>query len=203
MNPKDSVWASQGHMKLPFRHLFILAAAVAALAAMTFAQEPTSSPMPKPQAPATQETAHKPPGGHFPGPFPFNESVPEIIRAQQLQAIVAEIVVFGCPVLIVGLMVFGRYRRARILHDTLRLMVEKGSAIPPELLVPPKPPVNDFRRGVLLISLGVGLMGLLGTHAGKGIWGIALVPLMLGVGYLVVAKLGTKPPAGPGPTLPS
>ncbi len=190
-------------MKLPFRHLFTIAAVAAALASVTFAQEPTSSPTPKAPAPAIQETAHKMPGGHFPGPFPFNESVPEIIRAQQLQAIVAEIVVFGCPVLIVGLMVFGRYRRARILHDTLRLMVEKGAAIPPELLVPQKPPVNDFRRGVLLIGLGVGLMGLLATHWGRGIWGLGLVPLMLGIGYLVVARLGSKPPAGPGSTLPS
>ena len=194
-------------MKLPFRRLFTVAAVVAAFAAIASAQEPGSSPAPKPQAAAAQNAPgpQKGNGGpaHKDGVFPFNQSVPEIMQAAQLQAIVGEVVVFGCPVLIVAVMVFGRYRRAQLLHDTLRAMVEKGSAIPPELLVPPKPPANDFRTGVLLISLGVGLMGLLATHAGKGAWGIALVPLMLGVGYLAVAKLGTKPPAGPGPTLPS
>jgi hypothetical protein len=186
-------------MKLPVLRLFTFVAAVTALVALASAQEPTSSPPPKAEAPATQKAI----SGHSHGPFPFDQSVQQIAHASQAPAIVAELVVFGCPVLIVALMVHGRYRRAQILHDTLRLMVEKGAAIPPELLVSQKPPPNDFRRGVLLIGLGVGLIGLFAMHGGKGIWGIGLVPLMLGAGYLVVAKLGTKTPAGSGPTLPS
>jgi len=192
-------------MKLPFHHLFTVAGMAVAFAAFASAQEPATSPTPKPQAAAAPKTGggQKTIGGPGHGPFPFDQSLPEIVRASELTGIVAEVVVFGCPVLIVGLMVFGRYRRAQLLHHTLRVMVEKGSAIPPELLVPPKPLANDFRRGVLLISLGVGLIGLLAMHSGKGVWSVGLVPLMLGVGYLVVARLGTKPPAGPGPTLPS
>jgi len=179
---------------------------VAAFAAIVSAQEAASSPPPvKSEAAAERQTpgAHKTTGGPGRGAFPFGQSVPGMAHASQAQAIVAEVVVFGCPVLIVALTAYWRYRRAQLLHQTLRAMVEKGAAIPPELLVPPRPPANDFRRGVLLISFGVGLLGLLATHAGKGVWGIALVPLMLGAGYLAVAKLGTKPPAGSGPTLPS
>jgi len=192
-------------MKHPFRRLFTVAVAAAAFAALASAQEPPSSPPPKPQPAAAQKTpgAQRTIGGPGHGPFAFDQSLPEIVRASELTGIVAEVVVFGCPVLIVGLMVFGRYRRAQLLHQTLRVMVEKGSAIPPELLVPPKPPADDFRRGVLLISFGVGLIGLLAILAGKGAWSVGLVPLMLGMGYMVVAKLGTKPPADPSPTLPS
>jgi hypothetical protein len=192
-------------MKLPFRRLFTVAAAVAALAAFASAQEPASSPPPKSKTDVSQKTGAtiKITGGTAYGLGPLEKSIPDIVRASQVTEVMTVVVVFGCPVLIVALVVFGRYRRAQIMHQTLRVMVEKGAAIPPELLVPPKPPANDFRRGVLLISLGVGLIGLLPMHSSKGIWALGFVPLLLGVGYLVAARLGTKPPAGPGPTLPS
>jgi Domain of unknown function (DUF6249) len=198
LNPNSRIRTSQGHMKIHRRRFFLLVALAATFTALASAQEPATPAPPKPKAsPALKLT-----GISGSASVTMDPSIPGIVHASQVTGVVAELVVFGCPVLIVAIMVFGRYRRAQLLHETLRVMVEKGAAIPPELLVPPKPPANDFRRGILLVSLGVGLIALL-FHHGRGAWAVGLVPLLLGVGYLVLARLGEKPPAGPGPTLPS
>jgi len=74
---------------------------------------------------------------------------------------------------------------------TLRLMVEKGATIPPELLSPPKQKKSDLRRGAVLLCTGLGMMACFALlNVGQpGLWGVGLIPTLMGLGYLVVWKL--------------
>jgi hypothetical protein len=101
-------------------------------------------------------------------------------------------IVFGMPVAIVAVVLWFRHRRNRQLHDTLARMIEKGVPIPPELLTPPerrKP--SDLRRGVVLIAAGLGVIGFF-LAQGEDAWGLGLIPLLIGAGYLVVWKLDQR-----------
>jgi hypothetical protein len=64
--------------------------------------------------------------------------------------------------------------------------------LPPELLVEPHVVYSERRRALVLIGSGLGLMATLlalpgqaGTGHGPGsLWGLGLLPLMIGMGYL-------------------
>jgi hypothetical protein len=72
-------------------------------------------------------------------------------------------------------------------------MVEKGQPVPEALLNPP--PVvrqrSDLRRGIILLSVGAGLMVLLGALNDweGGAWSIGFIPFIIGLGYLLVWRL--------------
>jgi hypothetical protein len=91
-------------------------------------------------------------------------------------------------------------RRNAQQHETLRLMVEKGREIPPELLIPPPKKRSDLRKGLVLLAIGVGLMAFFALHEShdKGLWGLGLIPTLMGAGYLLASRLepnGAKPPS--------
>ena len=100
---------------------------------------------------------------------------------------------FGTPILIVGLILYFSFSRSRALHKTVRMMVEKGQPVPEALLNPP--PVvrqrSDLRRGIILLSVGAGLMVLLGALNDweGGAWSIGFIPFIIGLGYLLVWRL--------------
>lgn len=105
--------------------------------------------------------------------------------------------VFGAPILIVGLLLYFGFSRSRMMHKTVRMMVEKGQPVPEALLNPP-PHVrkrSDLRRGVILLMIGTGLMVFLGAVNDweGGAWALGLIPLLIGVGYLLVWMLEGKP----------
>ena len=102
---------------------------------------------------------------------------------------------FGAPVLIVAAIMFFSYLKNRALHRTVREMVAKGQPVPPELFAAPGTPAkarSDLRRGVILTSIGAGLIFFLaGVNGGfgGGEWAVGVIPLMIGAGYLLVWKL--------------
>jgi hypothetical protein len=87
-----------------------------------------------------------------------------------------------------------RYRKHAQLQGTLRLMIEKGADIPPELIAPPVPPYGDLRRGVILIGAGLSLAILVGLVEGfaGGEWAVGLIPAFVGAGYLFVWRLSRR-----------
>jgi hypothetical protein len=113
--------------------------------------------------------------------------------------------VFGAPVLIVGLIMYFGFSRNRMMHKTIRMMVEKGQEVPAALLAPPPVAVrqrSDMRRGVVLVMVGVGLMLFFAAvnEWEGGAWAIGVIPFVIGLGYLLVWKLEGKkdnPPALP------
>jgi hypothetical protein len=117
--------------------------------------------------------------------------------------------VFGAPVLIVAVIMYFGFSRNRMMHKTIRLMVEKGQPVPPALLAPPPPAVrqrSDMRRGVVLVMIGLALMLFFGAVKSwqGGAWAIGIIPFVIGVGYLLVWKLegGQKPGPDNPPPLP-
>ena len=114
---------------------------------------------------------------------------------------------FGAPVLIVGVIMYFGFSRNRMMHRTIRMMVEKGQPVPPALLSPPPPAQrqrSDMRRGVVLAMVGLGIIlffGAVNDWEG-GSWTIGLIPFLIGVGYLLVWKLeggGKAKPDNPPP----
>lgn len=86
--------------------------------------------------------------------------------------------------------VLGSYRKKRLLHETVRLMVEKGAEIPAGLLAPPPRKPSDLRRGVILSTAGLGLAIFLAVLPDvRGAWGAGLTLFLIGVGHLIVWRL--------------
>jgi hypothetical protein len=104
--------------------------------------------------------------------------------------------VFGSPVLIVAVILYFGFSRNRMMHKTVRMMVEKGQPVPAALLNPP-PAVrkrSDMRRGVVLVMVGLGLMLFLAAvNEGEGgTWAVGIIPFLIGAGYLIVWKMEGK-----------
>lgn len=89
----------------------------------------------------------------------------------------------------------------RLRAETLKLAIERGHQLPTE------PPVDaalrDARRGVLSIALGLGLSIALGVLGGLEIAALGAIPTMLGVGWLVSARLARSKNDRLPPTAPS
>src|SRR4051794_19319851 len=135
-----------------------------------------------------------------------HDDVPEAVIP--LVAIVF-MAVFGAPVLIVAVIMYFGFSRNRMMHRTIRMMVEKGQPVPAALLAPPAPAQrqrSDMRRGVVLVMIGLGLMLFLGAVNSweGGAWAMGVIPFLIGAGYLLVWKLegGQKPKPDNPPPLP-
>lgn len=176
------------------------------------AQEPTVAPpapaaAPTPPAPAAPPPAPPPPAELLDEDAPLINRLPPDVRqqltARQIENILereirskgnnpaVEIIVpaafFLCVIGVVVAVLLAGLRRQKQLHETLRSMIEKGVDIPPAMLVTPKEPPNDRRRGIVLLALGCGLSAFLFVvdKQGTGAWALGLVPLFLGLGYLL------------------
>lgn len=102
-------------------------------------------------------------------------------------------IIMGCsiPIVIVSLQLYFRHRKNKMLHETVRAMVDKGVPIPPEMFKKTehefmehagiKRPRNDLRSGLVLTGLGTGLV----LFIGKPGW----IVLFLGIAFLVIGFL--------------
>jgi Domain of unknown function (DUF6249) len=115
-------------------------------------------------------------------------------QSEALVAILVPLGSVGAFVMLVCAGFYASYRRDQIRHQTIRAVLERGGEIPSELLRPPAPPRTDLRRGILLIATGGGLMIVLRALVPEPrLWTAGLVPVLLGLGYLLVWKI--EPPA--------
>jgi Domain of unknown function (DUF6249) len=99
----------------------------------------------------------------------------------------------GFPIAIVALAFYFRHRKNKLLHETIRAMVDKGVAIPPELFntpaqAAPQRTRNDLRSGLVLIAVGAGLFLMMPSSVGR----IGAIPLLIGVAFLVTWKIDQK-----------
>jgi len=107
---------------------------------------------------------------------------------------------FVMIIVIVGLALWTRFRRNRMMHETVRLLVEKGQPLPPDIFRENRaltPPASQLRRGIIWTAIGIGLTAffLAGSH---GNWGLGLIPLCIGLGYLLAWKLESNSKPGTG-----
>lgn len=110
--------------------------------------------------------------------------------------LVAVILIFGTPVIIVLAVLRHRANRQRLINEMVLKLADKGQPIPPELFIEPVRPKSDLRRGVILVGVGLGLIGFFYFNDDHDGVGIGFIPLMIGLGYLVSWKLeqGKKSP---------
>ena len=109
-------------------------------------------------------------------------------------------IVMGCsiPIIIVVAVCYFKHRKAKMLHETVRAMVEKGVPVPPEMfgrtgngqpggpsgsnpfqdVYGTPPPRNDLRTGLIMTGLGVGLVIFIGK--------LGAIVLFLGVAFILV-----------------
>ena len=104
------------------------------------------------------------------------------------------------PVVILAIVLFFKHRRLRLMHETLRAMIEKGMPVTPEVIAalklqgnPRGPRMCYLLPGLIFSAVGVGLM----INSGRG----GLIPLLIGVAFLVawqVDKRSTNADQPPG-----
>ncbi len=91
-------------------------------------------------------------------------------------------------------------------YRTLLQLAEKGVDLPLDVLAERRRPQDDRRRGIVLLSSGLGLILCLlalpvQTEHGQSIgeiWGVGLLPVMMGLGYLLNWWLETRADASDG-----
>ncbi len=106
--------------------------------------------------------------------------------------ILIPVVVMMAPVLIVLILLRYRYQQTQARYQTLLQLADKGVELPPQLLVEPSILYSERRRALVLIGGGLGLMSMLLALPGQldngrsigTLWGLGLLPLMIGLGYL-------------------
>ena len=109
--------------------------------------------------------------------------------------------------------VYLRSRDRTQMYETLRQAYEHGQAAPPELIQalqnpvrPKSTPDHDFRRGLTLTVVGLGLCGI-GVMFYFGLWdaspvaaaitgasigGVGVIPMLLGMAFLALAWWGHR-----------
>lgn len=110
-----------------------------------------------------------------------------------MEFIFIPLIVMAAPVLIVLITLGYRDRQTQARYRTLLQLADKGVELPPQLLVGSPPEDVERRRALVLIGGGIGVMAMFlslpGRLDGDGIlvsqlWGLGLLPLMTGLGYL-------------------
>ena len=99
---------------------------------------------------------------------------------------------------VLSLLVWFRYKAKRDQQLTIRAAIEKGEGLSPELIEnlvnPPVSPQRDLRRGVISVVTAVAL-ALFAFFLDEGdafgpLMGIAMFPLSIGAGFLLMHRFG-------------
>lgn len=114
--------------------------------------------------------------------------------------IIVPIGAFAMIVAIVCLPFYFKSRERREMQRTLRVAIEKGQPIPPEVIQAmsrsvktPPTRLRDLRTGVIWLAIGIGIAGA--TYFGDFIhggddfdgFGIACIPVVIGVAFIVLS----------------
>ncbi len=111
---------------------------------------------------------------------------------EQLAPVVALLVIFGGPVLIVAIVSFNNRRKRQMVHETIDRIISQGKDVPVELLDALDKGSNGksgLARGTVNVALGLGIGGMFLANAGVGAASIGLIPLSIGLAQLLVWKL--------------
>jgi hypothetical protein len=142
-----------------------------------------------------------PSGVHIGGSDPVDIDMPEFSHGVGsmmfwsgfVLPVVAVFVVFGFFAFVIGYFLYLRHRRHRILHETIRTMLEKGVPIPPELLTTSDPtPLrrtrSDLRNALIMLGIGVGMLMVLRGMVGR----LGVIPILIGVAFLITWYIERK-----------
>jgi hypothetical protein len=104
---------------------------------------------------------------------------------------VMPIIGFTFILLALSIPLFFNYKKAKGRQLIINNLIEKGQEIPRELILPAKRNVRtDLHKGILLISLGLSVcIVLFVLKLPNNYWTFGLIPLFIGIGYLISFKL--------------
>ena len=108
------------------------------------------------------------------------------------------IVMFIAIAVVLCVYYYLRHRTGQAVQETVRAAIEHGQQLTPEILErlgqPPQPKKSDLRRGVILISVGLGIAAfgaLVGEDdAMRPLLAIGSLPFLIGIAYLGLWKFG-------------
>ncbi|HKZ12109.1 MAG TPA: DUF6249 domain-containing protein [Rhodanobacteraceae bacterium] len=106
--------------------------------------------------------------------------------------LIIPLVLFLGPTLIVLIFFRYRYLQTQARYSTLLHLADKGVELAPQMLAEPQLEYSERRRALVLIGAGLGLMVMFAALPGhfdnglgvRSLWGLGLLPLMIGLGYL-------------------
>ncbi len=110
-----------------------------------------------------------------------------------IAAMVVAVALCAAPVALVLLVLRHRQAAAAQRFKAALDLAERGVQVPPQLLLVEaasrKPGHGDLRLGLILASGGVGIIAFALTLPHHAYWGIGLIPLFAGLGYLATWHL--------------
>ena len=110
------------------------------------------------------------------------------------------IAVFAAIVMVVFIVLYFKFKTRTAVQKTIRLALEKGSELTPELLdqiaTPKQARASDLRRGMVSLAIGIGfaLFGyILGEEdAVRPMIAIGMFPTIVGIAYLILWRTGDR-----------
>ena len=107
--------------------------------------------------------------------------------------VLAILLLFGGPIVIVALVSYNNRRKRQMVHETIDRIIAQGKDVPVELLDAldkgPRSSKTMLSRGVVNLALGVGIGGMLYALGGDEAASIGLIPFCIGAAQLLVWKL--------------
>lgn len=115
-------------------------------------------------------------------------------KSDSAENVIVPVALFAMAPLCMLILMFFRSRQHRDKQKTLQKMVESGAQIPAEMFIDRNAISSseyDRKRGLLFTLPSVGLIFFLlyKEDSPQGMWALGLIPLLLGVGYLINWKL--------------
>lgn len=114
-----------------------------------------------------------------------------------MQGEMVPIVMFVVIGLVLGLFYYFRYRSRAEMQQTVRIALERGQELSPELVdrlgEPRRSAATDLRRGLIALGLAVGL-AVFGVTLGeedavRPLLATAMLPLFIGLAYLALWRM--------------
>lgn len=110
----------------------------------------------------------------------------------ELIGLAAVILGIGGPILVIYLFLLFANKRLALKTETLIKIVEHGATVDPDMLrvlSEPSGPAADLRKGLIWLAIGIpAVLGLMMLPEGPP-WVLGLIPVFIGLAYLIMMKL--------------
>lgn len=107
-------------------------------------------------------------------------------------AVLAIVLIFGTPVMIVAMVLYASYRKRRLAREMASQFLASGQPVPPEVwrgLARDSAPRDNLRNGMVMLALGLGVFLCFWLIGSMPAAYLGLIPLFIGIAQLLIWKL--------------